>query len=376
MFDSDTDLSDTFSSTEYSESSLDTASSDNEEVIERRKLVRIQNFIETVVPAYEEMEFKQHFRMRRETADFVIQNINGANILPVHTFGRNKISTEKALYMTLWYLGNQETYRQIADRFDVTKSAAHNTIRIIVEYLVSVSPTYIKWPSSAEMNALSDVFAEMQNIHGIVGAIDGCHIKILKPQRDQHSYCNRKGEHSLLLQGVCDQHKRFLDVFCGEAGSIHDARLLKRSKLYELAMNGQLIKEGMFLLGDSAYPNLPWLVPPFKDNGTLTGQQKLFNYRHSSTRIVIENAFGLLKGRFRRLKFFENLKLHFISKAVIAACVLHNICINFDDLDMNIDADFGENENEEIFGDVQFIAGGVDRRQEIFEEMFNLEQIF
>lgn len=47
-----------------------------------------------------------------------------------------------------------------------------------------------------------------------------------------------------------------------------------------------------FLLGDSAYPSLPWLVPPFRDNGHLTPQQTDFNFIHSSTRITVEKAFG------------------------------------------------------------------------------------
>ncbi|KAJ8948112.1 hypothetical protein NQ318_008465 [Aromia moschata] len=48
--------------------------------------------------------------------------------------------------------------------------------------------------------------------------------------------------------------------------------------------------------------------------------------------VVIEHAFGLLKHRFRRLKFFENDNLEFIVKCVIACTVLHNVCLKFNDL--------------------------------------------
>jgi hypothetical protein len=78
---------------------------------------------------------------------------------------------------------------------------------------------------------------------------------------------------------------------------MHDARLLERSSLYIKGLDRWFGKN--FLLRDSAYPCLSWLVSSFKDNGDLTRNQKRFNYRHSSTRIVIQNAFGLLKGRFR-----------------------------------------------------------------------------
>lgn len=63
------------------------------------------------------------------------------------------------------------------------------------------------------------------------------------------------------------------------------------------------------MIRDSAYPLLPWLVLPFRDNGHLTViQQSEFNFLHSSTRMPVEKAFGYLKGRFC-LKFLELLDI-------------------------------------------------------------------
>lgn len=60
-----------------------------------------------------------------------------------------------------------------------------------------------------------------------------------------------------------------------------------------------------FLLGDSTYPCLSQLIGPFKDNGQLTRNQRLFNQKLSSCRVVIENAFGCLKQRFHQLYNFK-----------------------------------------------------------------------
>lgn len=125
-----------------------------------------------------------------------------------------------------------------------------------------------------------------------------------------------------------------------------------------------------FLLGDSAYPNLRWLIPPYKDNGVLSHNQKQFNYRHSSVRIIVEHAFGLLKCRFRRLRAFENRNVSFISKCVVAACVLHNICINFDDLQISIEhIDNTENPETEHFCPSVETFNEEDRREQIFNRM-------
>lgn len=44
-------------------------------------------------------------------------------------------------------------------------------------------------------------------------------------------------------------------------------------------------------------------------------------------RQVIERAFALLKGRFRRLKYLHMSCADLIPYVILACCVLHNICL-------------------------------------------------
>ena len=43
--------------------------------------------------------------------------------------------------------------------------------------------------------------------------------------------------------------------------------------------------------------------------------------------IVTERAYGILKGRFRRLHFIETKDMKTSCNITISCCVLHNICI-------------------------------------------------
>lgn len=155
---------------------------------------------------------------------------------------------------------------------------------------------------------------------------------------------------SIALQGICDANKLFLDVFTGPPSKIHDARVLKLSFINsELE---QLCSEEFHILGDSAYPVRKWLLTPFRDYGQLTDSKKNYNYKLSATRVKIENAFGLLKQRFRqltRMDFFSVIKM---SKFAIACCVLHNLCIKNDDLweEANVE-NFNDNEGAQAYGD-------------------------
>lgn len=85
------------------------------------------------------------------------------------------------------------------------------------------------------------------------------------------------------------------------------------------------------MLGDSAYPCLTNLIVPYKDNGHLTRAQRNFNVKLSSCRVVIENAFGCLKQRFRQLYHIKLRNIVRIVQVIHACCILHNLA-NADDL--------------------------------------------
>ena len=57
--------------------------------------------------------------------------------------------------------------------------------------------------------------------------------------------------------------------------------------------------------------------------------------------MVIERAFGMLKGRLRWLRFIEMDSLDNIAKVIIVACTLHNVCLMQED---ELDEIFDEEE--------------------------------
>ena len=80
------------------------------------------------------------------------------------------------------------------------------------------------------------------------------------------------------------------------------------------------------ILGDLAYPLLPWLIKPLTATGLLSRKQRHFNYHLSRARIVVEFAFGCLKGRWRSLLTRNDTDVCFLPTLVTACCVLHNLC--------------------------------------------------
>ncbi|XP_045460636.1 putative nuclease HARBI1 [Harmonia axyridis] len=223
-----------------------------------------------------------------------------------------------------------------------------------------------------------EAFKEINEFEGVIGCIDGSHIGILPPREHPNSYVNRKGFHSVLLQGVWDNRKLFTHVYVGEPGSIHDSRLFEKSDLFESIESGEYeFPNNAHILVDSAYKLSDYMMVGFKNNNNLTNRQKNFNAKLSQVRVCIENTFGLLKGRFRRIKFLETVRMDLICLLVFSACLLHNICVlngdGIDDLiDVNQEVEEERDQNEEnefIFVNTRQNQPAIAKRLRIMSEL-------
>ena len=77
-----------------------------------------------------------------------------------------------------------------------------------------------------------------------------------------------------------------------------------------------------FLLGDEVFPLKKWLMRPYLGLDA-DEEERVYNYRHSRGRRVIENAFGIVTSRWR---IFQKLRatVSNLEKYTMACLALHN----------------------------------------------------
>jgi hypothetical protein len=111
----------------------------------------------------------------------------------------------------------------------------------------------------------------------VIGAVDGSHIPIIAPNLDPVSYYYRKGFYSTLVQSIVDSKCRFRDYDFDGLG---------------------VVTTGL------------------------------------SFKMVVERAFGILKGRWIIILKRVNMPLHHLPNLIRTCICLHNLCIihkdNFD----------------------------------------------
>ncbi|KAG0712150.1 hypothetical protein GWK47_019097 [Chionoecetes opilio] len=92
-------------------------------------LVRVREYVETIVPLYSQEDFKKHYRMQiaegNQRACETVEEL--CRLLAPHLTTRI-LPVNKKVLATLWLLGNQESFRGVGDRFDLSKSSFHKVL--------------------------------------------------------------------------------------------------------------------------------------------------------------------------------------------------------------------------------------------------------
>jgi hypothetical protein len=152
------------------------------------------------------------------------------------------------------------------------------------------------------MNAVASNFVADGSNHlfsGCIGAVDGWIVKIAKPCKkddvlNPKSFYSWKGFYGLSVQAVVDKKKRVLFHSIESRGAEHNSTAFKRTGLYKWFMGNnwyELKRRGYFFIDDYAYSLRSFLMTPY-DNAMHGTAENNFNFFHSSSRIVVECAFG------------------------------------------------------------------------------------
>ncbi|XP_028516196.1 protein ALP1-like [Exaiptasia diaphana] len=310
--------------------------------------------------------FKEQLRLKTNTFELLLNVLRPA-LTRQNTFLRDCIPPAKVLSLGLYRLAHGNSYNTIAATFNVGKSTVIEAVQDVVEALCDIRENYIKFPSSEdEIVESSETFDDLTDIPNVVGAIDGTHIRIKKTNDSGPDYFSRYQQYDVVVQGVVNGDKKFIHVAAGFPGSMHDARVFKNSSLYHKIATGEFLQAPTvrvenrdikpLLLGDSAYPLTTFILKPYPEN-TRDPKEVHFNKELSRARVSVECAFGMLKGRWRILQKRLDSNIAFVSKIITACCVLHNFCLDADDV-WDVDDD-NQNHNA-AFQNID--AGGEDLR--------------
>lgn len=190
--------------------------------------------------------------------------------------------------------------------------------------------------SEREWLQVTEKFEQQWNFPHAIGAIDGKHVVIQCPAGSGSEYFNYKSFFSIVLFALVDANYNFLFADVGCQGRISDGGVFKNTQLYIDLQNGHfnlpqpesLPGHGTSLpyviLGDEAFALSNNLMKPYSGTYQKGSKERIFNYRLSRARRVVENAFGICSSVFRILRKPMLLKPEKAQLVVMACVYLHN----------------------------------------------------
>ncbi|KAJ4427185.1 hypothetical protein ANN_24801 [Periplaneta americana] len=138
---------------------------------------------------------------------------------------------------------------------------------------------------------------------------------------------------------LVDADYKFITIDVGSYGRNSDGCVFANSRFgkkklesntLNVPQNAPLVENGEpqphITVGDEAFPLKKYLLRPYGRHH-LDGDEtkKIFNYRLSRARNVVENAFGILTARWRIFRRYMEVQPNMVDRIVLASCCLHNM---------------------------------------------------
>lgn len=171
---------------------------DLEEVLERQPVQKNERFFEKTVDQYTDGQYIEHFRLSRQKVEELSEQFEVSEHFHYQESDDRKVTALKFITVFLWYASNEAASFRDVDRFNISKSTLFKIIRRVTHFLSNLSPQYIKWPTEEEKIEIERHF-QRNNFPGVVGIIDGTHVRIDRPSEDPDSYLNRKHHFSIQI---------------------------------------------------------------------------------------------------------------------------------------------------------------------------------
>ena len=244
---------------------------------------------------YDDVELFVRYRFRRgDILDLI--DLVSADVDIARRKGSLSVTQQVLVALRLFACGSFQVV--VGDLFGCSKATICRTVHRVAAAFARLIPRYVHFHQQRETDIMKVAFHNVAQFPNVIGCIDCTHVKIATPTVNEHEYVNRKNDHTINVQLICDVDAMIVNCVVRWPGSVHDARILRESPIFNLFENVPRPLDG-FILGDSGYMLRDWLLTPYIHVANAAEQQ--YNDAHCATRCIIERCNGILKRRWHCL---------------------------------------------------------------------------
>ncbi|XP_041440886.1 protein ALP1-like [Xenopus laevis] len=281
-------------------------------------------------------KFFKYFRMSIASFDELLSIVK-TGLCRAQSLMRVSISPEERLCVTLRFLATGQSFASLYFQFLIGRSTISNIVRETCQIIwTELQRIVMPPPNENAWHTIAEDFYKHTNFPNCLGALDGKHIRVTMPFKSGSKYFNYKKYFSVVLLASVDANYCFTIIDVGSYGSTGDASAFRHSALGRRLSEGSLgIPLPRPLPGTTA-PSLPYvfvgdeafgltenIMRPYPGSQRAI-EKRVFNYRLSRARRMVECAFGILSNKWRVFHTSIQLEPQFVDIIIKACCVLHN----------------------------------------------------
>lgn len=281
--------------------------------------------------------FHNFMRMSPAMFDEIVQRLTPR--LTKNNNCRTPLEPGLKVALTLRHLASGSKYADMQYGWRVPDNTISIVVRDVCEAIIQeYAAEQMTCPTTeAGWRQLSQDWYNRWNFPHVICAMDGKHVACRAPPNSGSDNYNYKGFYSIILFAIVTSDYKFLWVDLSADGAASDAEIYNNSEWKDGLEQNNIMgwpqpdplpndtqDVPYFLIGDDAFALRTYLMKPYGARN-LTREERMFNYRLSRARRVVENAFGILANRFQVL-LTRMCHLPEKVRSIVGACVLlHNI---------------------------------------------------
>ncbi|XP_050380697.1 protein ALP1-like [Argentina anserina] len=269
--------------------------------------------------------WRHAFRMPEHTFSILLSILS-----PFLTSAIPSIPPNYAVAAAIYRLAHGATYKAVGRRFGMDSAAACRAFYAVCKSVNDQLANLFEFRSDMARIVAGFRWISLPNCCGVLGfARFGVDSEMLGPNA------------ALLVQALVDSEGRFLDVSAGWPSTVKPEAIFRQSKLYlgveesrEL-LNGPAHELGdgialpQYILGESCFPLLPWLLTPYvrsnEEEESFGASEKAFNAVHSRAVGLVGTAFARVRARWGLLsREWKEECREFLPFVVVTGCLLNN----------------------------------------------------
>ena len=159
------------------------------------------------IDEFSDEELRSRYRFGRDSIEYLTEILE--KDLQRQTKRNHALSPTLQILVALRFFASGSFLQIIGDTFGLPKSSVSRVVKDVSLALARKQKEFILWPSPAELLEVKRGFYSKGRFPGVIGCVDGTHVRIQAPNTNENDFVNRKGYHSIFLSRLYCENSFF-----------------------------------------------------------------------------------------------------------------------------------------------------------------------